>query len=152
MLTHSKFRWFLIMRLPMAWVAGLRVKRFDDEFSEVSIPYKYWTKNPFKSIYFAAQSMAAELSTGLFAFQYGQLESPRVSMLVVEMKSAFHKKATGKVVFQCADGLRIKETINLAKSSGEAQTITAKSVGKDATGEVVSEFHITWSFKAKTRD
>ena len=49
--SHFKFRWFLISRLPMAWLAGLRVQRFEDEVSEVHVKLKYLTKNPFRSIY-----------------------------------------------------------------------------------------------------
>lgn len=148
---HFKFRFFLISRLPMAWIAGLRVKHLDENLCDVTIPYKYWTKNPFRSMYFAAQSMAAELSTGLFCFRYAQLSKPSVSMLVVRMDATYHKKAIGVITFTCDMGMAIKACVQRAIDTGEGQTIEVMSTGRDEQGEVVSEFRVTWSFKAKTK-
>lgn len=145
-----KFRFFLISRLPMAWVAGLRVTHFDENRADVTIPYKYWTKNPFRSMYFAAQSMAAELSTGLFGFRYAQLSTQRVSMLVVSVNSTYMKKATGLITFSCEDGQAIKACVQKAIDTGEGQSIEMVSTGRDSAGDIVSEFAITWSFKAKS--
>ncbi len=146
---HSKFRFFLISRLPMAWIAGLRVKHFDENRCEVTIPYKYLTKNPFRSIYFAAQSMAAELSTGLFCFRYAQLGTPQVSMLVVKMESKFYKKAKGVITFSCEMGDSVRTIVETAKQSGDSYELDMISTGRNTEGEVVSEFLIRWSFKRK---
>jgi hypothetical protein len=43
----------------------------------------------------------------------------------------------------------IKQTIEDAILDGQGKTVTAKSTGTNAAGEVVAEFLITWSFKAK---
>jgi hypothetical protein len=45
--------------------------------------------------------------------------------------------------------LVIKQSIEAAILDGEGKTITAKSTGINEQGEVVAEFLITWSFKAK---
>ena len=147
--THWKFRLFLMSRLPMAWLAGLRVKRFDPEVSEVHMRYKYLTKNPFRSIYFAALAMAAELSTGIFAFRYAQLEKPLVSMLVTGMEAAYHKKAVGKIRFVCEDGGKVREQIEATRKTGEGVTLKMKSSGYDSSNNLVAEFWFTWSFKVK---
>ena len=149
--THWKFRIFLITRLPFAWLAGLRVKRFEDETSEVHIRYKYLTKNPFRSIYFAALAMAAELSTGIFAFRYAQLQKPLVSMLVTGMEAQYHKKAVGRIRFVCEDGGNVRDIIEETRQTGEGVTIRMKSTGYDAQNDVVAEFWFTWSFKVKSR-
>ena len=60
-----KLRLFMLAKLPMAYLAGLRVHSLSEERAEVIIRYKYLNKNPFNSIYFASLSMAAGLSTGL---------------------------------------------------------------------------------------
>ena len=61
------FRAYLGFKLPLAAFAGLRVDEFTAERCAVSLPYGWRTQNPFNSIYFAAQCMAAELSTGALA-------------------------------------------------------------------------------------
>lgn len=72
-------------------------------------------------------------------------------MLVIKTESEYFKKATGITTFSCEDGILIKQVIEDAISTGEARTITAKSTGRNNTGEVVAEFKITWSFKAKAQ-
>ena len=95
--------------------------------------------------------MAAEMSTGILAMAQVYSSKPAVSMLVIQMESNFTKKATGKTSFRCTDGPLIRETVERAKTTGEAQTVTAHSIGTNAEGEMVAEFFITWSFKIKSR-
>ena len=40
--------------------------------------------------------------------------------------------------------------IEQAVATGEARTIRAKTIGKNKAGDIIAEFFITWSFKAKT--
>jgi len=145
-----KFKLFLFYKLPLAWLAGLKVVAIDNEKCQISVPYKWLSQNPFKSIYFAAQAMAAELSTGLIAFSGVQSTKANVSMLVVKMEAEYFKKATSKLVFTCADAAKIFDCINVAIETNEGQTITAISHGINKDGEKVSTFRITWSFKVKS--
>ena len=71
-------------------------------------------------------------------------------MLVVNISGNFIKKATGKTIFTCADGLLIKQTIEDAIFSNEGKIVTAKSYGRNKNDEIVAEFSITWSFKVKS--
>ena len=70
-------------------------------------------------------------------------------MLVVKVESEYFKKATGKTIFSCEEGLMIRETIEQAIEKGEAKTFKARSIGKNAEGLIVAQFFITWSFKSK---
>lgn len=148
-LSKWRMKLFMIKLLPMAFLAGLKVMKIDHDCAEVSIPYKYLNKNPFKSIYFAAQSMAAELSTGILAMAAVKDQEKPISMLVLNMNSSYHKKALGKIVFTCRDGMEIANTVEAAAKNNEGQTITVKSVGRNENGEKVSEFEFTWTFKLK---
>jgi hypothetical protein len=144
-----KFRMFLLSRLPNAYFAGVRIKNIDESTCTVSVPYKWFTKNPFRSTYFACLSMAAEMSTGALCLVHLYKRNPPVSMLVVKVESEYFKKAIGRTVFTCEDGLLIKETIEQAVESGEPKMARARSVGRNSDGVVVAEFFVTWSFKAK---
>jgi hypothetical protein len=144
-----KFRMFLLSRLPNAFFAGLRIKDLDETVCRVSVPYKWFTKNPFRSTYFACLSMAAEMSTGVLCLVHLYKRNPPVSMLVVKVESEYFKKAIGKTFFSCEEGLVIKETIEQTIEKGEAKTFRARSIGKNAEGLIVAQFFITWSFKSK---
>ena len=63
-------RAMLWAKLPLAAFAGLRVQRLDENGAEVTLPAGWKTQNPFRSTYFAAQAMAAEMSTGAPALYF----------------------------------------------------------------------------------
>lgn len=144
-----KFGFFLFQKLPAAWIAGLRMPKFEAEEAVVSVKYKWLTQNPFRSMYFAVQAMAAEMSTGMLAFGQIYQRNPSVSMLVVGMEAKYYKKATGKIIFTCKQGIEIAAAIETALQTGEGQTIKCYSVGTNQAGEMVAEFWFIWSFKSK---
>jgi len=146
-----KFRMFLFTKLPAAYFAGVRVRDINEKACKVSVPYKWLSQNPFRSTYFACLSMAAEMSTGALAMAYTYKAEPRVSMLVIRVDSEYLKKATGRTNFVCEDGELFRSAIEETISTGEAKMVKARSVGKNEKGEVVAEFYITWSFKAKNK-
>src|SRR5215207_4855643 len=88
-----KFRMFLLSSLPSAYFSGVRVKEIDEKKCVVSVPYKWFSKNPFRSTYFACLSMAAEMSTGALAMACLYKRVPAVSMLVISVNSNYIKKA-----------------------------------------------------------
>jgi hypothetical protein len=144
-----KFKMFLFSRLPSAFFSGLKVKEIDETSCIVSVPYKWFSKNPFRSTYFACLAMAAEMSTGVQVMMNVYKRIPPVSTLVVRMEANYFKKAVGITYFLSEDGHRIKKTIDNAIQTGEAQKIVVKSIGTNIAGEIVAEFFITWSFKVK---
>ena len=145
-----KFRMYLLSRLPTAFFSGLRIRDLDETLCRVSVPYKWFTKNPFRSTYFACLGMAAEMSTGALCLVHLYKRVRPVSMLVVKVEAEYFKKATGKTFFTCEEGLMIKETIERAIEKGEARTFRARSIGKNAEGLIVADFFITWSFKVRS--
>ncbi|MEY3538960.1 MAG: hypothetical protein RL188_377 [Bacteroidota bacterium] len=143
------FRFFLFQKLPAAFFAGLRIQHFDANSCTVKIKYSWFSKNPFKSVYFAVEAMAAEMCSGMLAFGQVYQRNPKISMLVVKMEVNFIKKATGTILFTCEDGAAIQAAINESIASGEGKTLVCVSKGKNSANETVAEFFITWSFKAK---
>ena len=145
-----KFKLYMLSKLPSAFFCGVRVVDADEKKCVVKVPFKWFSQNPFKSTYFACLSMAAEMSTGVLALAHIYKRQPSVSMLVLKVEGNFIKKATGLTIFTCDDGLLIKQTIEDAISSNEGKIVTAKSYGINKENEIVAEFAITWSFKAKS--
>jgi Domain of unknown function (DUF4442) len=148
--THPvKFRIFLFSKIPSAFFSGIRIKQLDEEECMVTVPYKWFSKNPFRSTYFACLSMAAEMSTGALAMACVYKQNPAVSMLVINLQAVYFKKATGLTTFTCKDGKQIQDAIQKSITTGNAHMIIARSIGKNDAGEIVAEFQITWSFKVK---
>lgn len=144
-----KFKLFLLTRLPSAFFAGIRIKDADAERCVATIPYKWFTRNPFRSTYFACLSMAAEMSTGVLAMTHIQAQKESLSLLVVKLEANYFKKAVGRTYFRCTDGALIRKAIEQAIATGEGTTVRACSIGTNEAGEVIAEFFITWSFKVR---
>ena len=147
-LSPMKLKLFMLQKLPMAWLAGLRLVQLNPESATVTIRFKYLTQNPFRSIYFACLAMAAELASGIQAMMHTQAGGP-VSMLVVGIQGDFTKKAVGLIAFTCPDGPRIAQALAESRTTGEGRTVECTSTGVDEAGDVVAVFRLTWSFRAK---
>jgi len=135
--------------LPLAAFAGLRVTRLDEAACAVRVPGGWRTQNPFRSTYFAAQAMAAEMSTGAPALVLTRDAPASVAMLVVGLRARYSKKLVGAGVFTCEDVPGLRSAVERAAASDEPQAFTARSAGRDAAGEVVAEFEIDWSFRRR---
>src|ERR1700681_135008 len=82
-----KFKMFPFSRLPSAFFSGLKVREIDETRCIVSVPYKWFSKNPFRSTYFACLAMAAEMSTGALDMSNVYQRTPPVSMLVTHLEA-----------------------------------------------------------------
>lgn len=149
-LTPANFNRFLMFKLPSAWINGVRVKKIDLEQCEVKVRHRWINQNPFKSMYFAVQAMAAELSTGALVMAGVRQSGRNISMLVKRNEAVFNKKATGRISFQCSDGHKVATAIEETLSSGEGQTFWMESKGVNEAGEEVSHFRFEWSIKEKS--
>jgi hypothetical protein len=144
-----KFWLFQWKTLPLAAVAGLRVRSLDEARCTVSLPGGWRTQNPFRSTYFGAQAMAAEMSTGAPAMVLVGGASASVAMLVREFRAVFVKKIVGPSVFTFEDVASLRVAIDRAAASGDACSFLARSIGRTADGTVAAEFEVTWSFKRR---
>lgn len=133
----------------MGFISGLKIIELYEAKASVAVRFKWLNQNPFRSIYFAVLSMAAELSTGILAFGQIYQRKPSISMLVVKMEANFYKKAVGKIIFTCTDGNKIADAIDESIASGEGVIVQCLSVGLNEANEEVANFIFTWSFKAK---
>jgi hypothetical protein len=142
-------RAMLWAKLPLAAFAGLRVKSLDETGAQVTLPAGWKTQNPFRSTYFAAQAMAAEMSTGATALYLLERSSARVSTLVTGLTARFTRKATQLVTFTFSDGAAMREAIDRALATSEGVLFAARSIGRQEDGTTVAEFEIEWSFKRR---
>ena len=147
--TPLKLNFFLFFKLPSAFWSGVRVKSISEEQCVATVKHRWFNQNPFKSMYFAIQAMAAELTTGALVMMQIKNSEKKISMLVANSNSNFSKKATGRITFTCNDGHLIEQAIKQTIATGEGQTIWMKSVGVNKKREQVSEMNFEWSIKLK---
>ena len=149
LLSPWAFRFYLWKMLPLAAAAGLRLRSFDGDSCTVSLPGGWRTQNPFRSTYFAAQAMAAEMSTGAPATALVAGAPASVSMLVREIRAVFTKKIVGESSFRFSDVAGMGAVVARAAAGGEGETYVARSTGRAADGSVAAEFEVTWSFRRR---
>ncbi|SFN74340.1 protein of unknown function [Bizionia echini] len=145
----SKLNMFLMFKLPAAYFTGVRTKILDSEHCVVTVKHRWINQNPFKSMFWAVQGMAAELTTGALVMQKIKSSGQNISMLVASNNASFTKKATGIITFVCQDGLKIDEAIKRTIETGEGQTIWMHAIGTNTDNVKVSEFNFEWTLKLK---
>jgi hypothetical protein len=149
-LTPSKINLFNLFNLPAVYLMGIRVKTITDEYCKVSVKHRWINQNPFKSMFWAVQGMAAELTTGALVMSKIKNSGKPISMLVANNNATFTKKATGRIVFICEDGQKVDDAIANAIATQEGQTIWMTSVGTNKEGVVVSTFNFEWTIKVRS--
>jgi hypothetical protein len=148
--TPRKINLFLLLKLPSAYFSGVRIVSVSENEVIARVRYKWINQNPFKSLYWATQGMASELTTGMLVMRQLSKRKEKISMLVVNQKGNFSKKAKGKILFKCNEIDKIEKAINATIETGEGQNIVLTSQGIDESGDVVSSFEYEWSIKLKS--
>lgn len=147
--TTNKINQFLLLKLPSAYFCGVRALSISNKECIVKVKHKWINQNPFQSMYFAVQAMAAELSTGALVMNSIAQSNKKISMLVLNTKANYSKKAVGLIKFTCSEGFEIDEVVKKAIETGEGQTIWLTSIGVNEKGEVVSTMQFEWTLKLK---
>jgi len=149
MMNPWMYRFFLLQKVPLGLIAGMKLKYIDAHKCQATIPYRWITTNPFKSAYFAALAMAAELSNGSLALLATYKRNPSVAVIIVGMEAQFIKKATTLTTFTCEEGDKLFAAVDKAQKTGEPVTQKISTVGRAEDGTEVARFTFTWSFKKR---
>lgn len=149
-ITPRKLNTYLLFKLPSAYITGVRATFLDSTTCVVSVKHKWINQNPFKSMFWAVQGMAAELTTGALVMQKIQKSGKNISMLVANNTATFTKKATGRITFTCNEGHLIDAAIAKTITTGEGQTIWMHANGVNEDGVEVSKFAFEWTLKLKS--
>ena len=149
-ISPRKLNTFLMFKLPAAYFCGVRTKSLSDNICVVSVKHRWINQNPFRSMFWAVQGMAAELTTGALVMSKIRSSGRNISMLVANNNASFSKKATGRITFTCDEGHKIDDAIEEAIKTGEGQTVWLHATGVNSEGIQVSEFNFEWTLKVKS--
>lgn len=147
--TPGRINIFNFFKLPSVWWCGIRVTKIDDISCRVKVVHSWINQNPFKSMFWAVQGMAAELTTGVLIMEAIQNSNRKVSMLVLNNRANFSKKARGKILFECDEKQKLIKAMNRLIQTQDPQTIWLTSKGIDKNGDVVSTFEFEWTLMLK---
>ncbi|SFH83602.1 DUF4442 domain-containing protein [Halpernia frigidisoli] len=148
-MTKLQFHLYLLAKIPISYLAGVRLESLKKEECQTKVKLSWFSQNPFNSMFWAVQGMAAEFSTGIMCAEKIRKSKQKISMLVTEQDAEFTKKATGKIIFKCNQGRDIDNAIQQAIETGEGVELMLFSTGINEMGEIVSKFSFKWSFKVK---
>src|SRR5690606_17756609 len=62
-ISPNKLNAFLLFKLPSAYLTGVRTRFIDKEKCVVTVKHRWINQNPFNSMFWAVQGMAAEWTT-----------------------------------------------------------------------------------------
>jgi len=142
---------FMAAKMPLGLAAGLRVDSIDRTSCVVSLPGGWRTQNPFGSMYWAAQGMAAEMATGVQGYALTNAAPVPVRMILSGCEGKFSRMCKGRGRFVFDQGAQVEAAILATLESGATVNCATDVVGYDPSGEEVSRWVFTWSFRAKTK-
>lgn len=148
-ISASKINTLLLFKLPAAYITGVRTTYLDSDKCSASVKFRWINQNPFKSMFWAVQGMAAELTTGALVISKIKESGHPISMLLAKNSGTFLKKVTGRVTFNCDQGQLVSEAIEKSIETGEGQIIEMTSIGLDSDGIEVSNFTFEWTIKVR---
>ena len=149
--TPTRINVFNFFKLPSVCWCGIRVTKIDHISCQVKVVHRWINQNPFKSMFWAVQGMAAELTTGVLIMEAIQNSKRKVSMLVLNNRANFSKKARGKVLFECDEKQKLSKAMNQLVKTQQPQNIWLTSKGIDQNGDIVSTFEFEWTLLLKTK-
>lgn len=141
-------RGFGLTKVPLLFMCAPRIVRLDDDVCEVLIPFRKIVKNHVGSMYFGAMAIGADTCVGMHAVNKIAQSKKNIGFIFKDFKSQFLKRAEGDTLFVCEEGKAVQELIDEVLRTGERahKLITARAMVR---GEVVAEFELTLSLKAK---
>lgn len=148
-MNYFKYTLFTLFKLPGAWLMGVRMRHLDEETAIATVKHRWLNQNPFNSMFWAVQGMAAEFPTGILITREIRRRKKNISMLVLNNKAHFSKKATGRINFTCTQGEEVKKAITTLIETKTPQTLWLNAEGVNEKGQIVSQFSFEWTLLLK---
>ncbi|WP_413512313.1 thioesterase [Myroides odoratus] len=148
-MNQETFNEIVQTQVPIAWFAGVRLESANENETKTYVELDFVNQNPFKSMFWAVEGMAAEFAGGMMLLSKIERTRKSLASLVIKNEGHFTKKAVGKIVFSCSEGKKIDQAIAKAIDSKESVLIELTTLGTDEIGDEVARFLFTWSIKLR---
>ncbi len=146
-------RAFGLLYVPLIFTVRPQIVHLTEAEAIIKIPLRRKTKNHVRSMYFGALAIGVDITAGFLAMQHILKKTSKVDLIFKDFKAEFLKKAMGDVFFKCAEGEKIKSSIDQCIQSQERvhQTVEVVATVPNLSDEIVARFSITLSLKARPK-
>jgi hypothetical protein len=148
----KKLNWLIkgtsLARVPLLAFCNPKLLSIEPS-SKVMLPLNFVTKNHFRTMYFGALAMGAELSVATPILEAMFIQKKPISFIFKDFKCEFLKRADTSVVFEFAGVDESRQAIELALTTGERlnKTFPGVAYSKDNPENIFMKFEITISLK-----
>ncbi len=147
-----KVRLFGLLKIPLIGFVRPRVERLDADEVTIRVPLGRRTQNHWKSMYFGALAIGADLAAGthaMFAVDEEKRNSgTKIGFVFKDVQAEFLRRPDHDVFFHSRDGKKVAAAVADAVRTGERINIPVP-VECVAGGETVATFTLTLSLKRK---
>lgn len=140
-----KLRLWMLKHLPVGLITGMYIESLDENGCKVVLKDRWWIHNPFRSVFWAVMSMAAELSTGAILYVYAS--GTNVQFILVRMEAKFLKKVKGKSSYFCLAGQEARQKVENTVNTDETGVVLLPVLAQDESGQILAEFNFYWQLR-----
>ena len=150
MMMRGVFYWpYISVKMPLLALSRSRIRALDLTYAESQLPFALTNRNPFGSMYFAAQLMAAEMSVGALMLLHNENHSQNFSPIVKHIDVLFQRGAYEPITFRCEEGVRVARLLERALRTGERVEDVFTVTGTTKKEGEMFKAHFTWSVRHK---
>lgn len=151
-MSTTKLNWLIkgtsLARVPLLAFCNPQLLSVEPT-AKVTLPLNFVTKNHFRTMYFGALAMGAELSVAVPILEAMFIKKKPVSFIFKDFKCEFLKRADTSVIFEFSDIEESRRAIEDALATGERlnKTFKGKAYSKDNAENIFMTYEITISIK-----
>jgi len=151
-MSTSKLNWLIkgtsLARVPLLAFCNPKLLSIEPT-AKVLLPLNFITKNHFRTMYFGALAMGAELSVATPILEAMFIQKKPISFIFKDFKCEFLKRADTSVIFEFAEIEESRNAVKGALASGERlnKTFKGKAYSKENTENIFMTYEITISLK-----
>lgn len=126
-----------------------KISNWSPEKVQIHIPLRRRTRNHFRSMYFGALMVGADLTAGLHAYAFGLEKGWNVSLAFKSSSAEFLRRPDTDVYFEMEQGRAVEALLQKSHLSGERHHIGVPINAYDTEGTKVAEFVLELSVRVK---
>jgi len=138
-----------LLKIPMIGYCRPRIVDWSPEEVTVRIPLRRRTRNHFKSMYFGALMVGADLTAGLHAYAFSLEKGWKVSFAFKSSKGEFLRRPDSDVTFEMNEGRAVEDLLIKSNETGERHHLEVPIAAYDSEGTKVAVFSLELSVRVK---
>lgn len=139
------------IRMPLLALSRARLIELELNAATSVLPFALTNRNPFGSMYFAAQLMAAELACGGLVLLHDANHEHNFSPIVKHIDVEFMRAGFDDITYHCDQGVKAARLLERAMRTKDRVEETFNIEGSTPKDGVITRVSIVWSARFKPR-